>query len=108
MVYRGNIVESVVANSLETEGMIENCLSMTGAGGWVGHKNITDGGVGGVIKILQIRGGGEGIRLIFSRHNQNSPKRLPLPSPPLPSPTIINDRVLNCQCYHQIFFHRLM
>ena len=63
MVYRGNIVESVVANSLETEGMIENCLSMTGAGGWVGHKNITDGGVGGVIKILQIRGGGgEGIR----------------------------------------------
>ena len=34
MVYRGNIVESVVANSLETEGMIENCLPMTG-GGWV-------------------------------------------------------------------------
>ena len=59
MVYRGNIVESVVANSLETEGMIENCLPMTGG---VGHKNITDGGVGGVIKILQIRGGGEGIR----------------------------------------------
>ena len=45
MVYRGNIVESVVANSLETEGMIESCLSMTGVGGgWVGHKNITDGG----------------------------------------------------------------
>ena len=28
-------MESVVANSLETEGIIENCLPMTG-GGWVG------------------------------------------------------------------------
>ena len=39
MVYRGNIMESVVANSLETEGIIENCLPMTGGwgGGW-GHK----------------------------------------------------------------------
>ena len=44
MVYRGNIVESVVANSLETEGMIENCLSMTGVGG------------GWVIRILQMGG----------------------------------------------------
>ena len=50
MVYRGNIEESVVANSLKTEGpgMIENCLPMTGGGGWVGHKNITDGGGGWV------------------------------------------------------------
>ena len=36
-------------------------LSANDGGGWGGHKNITDGGVGGVIKILQIRGG-EGIR----------------------------------------------
>lgn len=51
VVYRGNIEESVVANSLKTEGpgMIENCLPMTGGvGGWVGHKNITDGGGGWV------------------------------------------------------------
>lgn len=66
MVYRGNIEESVVANSLKTEGpgMIENCLPMTG-GGWVG---------GWVIRILQMGGvggwghkyyrsvGGEGIK----------------------------------------------
>ena len=38
-------MESVVANSLETEGIIENCLPMTG------------GGVGGwVIRILQMGG----------------------------------------------------
>ena len=43
MVYRGNIEESVVANSLKTEGMIENCLLMTGGGG-------------GVIRILQMGG----------------------------------------------------
>ena len=38
MVYRGNIEESVVANSLKTEGpgMIENFLPMTGGGGGVG------------------------------------------------------------------------
>ena len=36
-------MESVVANSLETEGIIENCLPMTG--GWV-------------IRILQMGGGG--------------------------------------------------
>lgn len=49
VVYRGNIEESVVANSLKTEGpgMIENCLPMTG-GGWVG---------GWVIRILQMGGG---------------------------------------------------
>ena len=48
MVYRGNIEESVVANSLKTEGpgMIENCLPMTGGGG------------GWVIRILQMGGGG--------------------------------------------------
>lgn len=80
MVYRGNIVESVVANSLETEGMIENCLSMTGVGGWVGHKNITDGGLGGVIKILQIRGGGGNQVNIFT----TQPKFSKAPPPPLP------------------------
>ena len=49
MVYRGNIEESVVANSLKTEGpgMIENCLPMTGGGGG-----------GWVIRILQMGGGG--------------------------------------------------
>ena len=80
MVYRGNIVESVVANSLETEGMIENCLSMTGVGGWVGHKNITDGGVGGVIKILQIRGGGRESGKYF--HDTTKILQSASPSPP--------------------------
>ena len=104
MVYWGNVEESVVANSLKTEGMIENCLPMTGGGG--GHKNITDGGVGGVIKILQIRGGGRESGKYF--HDTTKILQSASPSPPLPSPTIINDRVLNCQRYHQIFFHRLM
>ena len=49
MVYRGNIEESVVANSLKTEGpgMIENFLPMTGGGGGLG---------GWVIRILQMGG----------------------------------------------------
>ena len=84
MVYRGNIVESVVANSLETEGMIENCLSMTGVGGWVGHKNITDGGLGGVIKILQIRGGGGGRESGKYFHDTTKILQSASPSPPLP------------------------
>lgn len=42
VVYWGNVEESVVANSLKTEGMIENCLPMTGGGG--------------VIRILQMGG----------------------------------------------------
>ena len=51
MVYRGNIEESVVANSLKTEGpgMIENCLPMTGGGGGGGgHKNYRSVGGGGI------------------------------------------------------------
>ena len=66
MVYRGNIEESVVANSLKTEGpgMIENCLPMTGGGGgggWVIRILQMGGGVGGVINITD-PWGGEGIR----------------------------------------------
>ena len=53
-------MESVVANSLETEGIIENCLPMTG--GWVIRiLQMGGGGVGGVINITDPRGG-EGIR----------------------------------------------
>ena len=64
VVYRGNIEESVVANSLKTEGpgMIENCLPMTGGGGvggWVIRILQMGGGVGGVINITDPWGGGE-------------------------------------------------
>ena len=94
-------MESVVANSLETEGIIENCLPMTGG---VGHKNITDGGgVVGVINITDPWGGRES-----GKYFHDTTKILQSASPSPPSPTIINDRVLNCQRYHQIFFHRLM
>ena len=89
--------------------MIENFLPMTGGGGWVGgwvgHKNITDGGVGGVINITDPWGGRESGKYF---HDTTKILQSASPSPPLPSPTIINDRVLNCQRYHQIFFHRLM
>ena len=70
-------MESVVANSLETEGIIENCLPMTGGGG---HKNITDGGVGGVINITYPWGGGGNQVNIFT----TQPKFSKAPPPPLP------------------------
>ena len=90
--------------------MIENFLPMTGGGGGLGGwviRILQMGGVGGVINITDPWGERES-----SKYFHDTTKILqsasPSPSPPLPSPTIINDRVLNCQRYHQIFFHRLM
>ena len=84
--------------------MIENCLPMTG--GWaIRILQMGGGGVGGVINIIDPWGGRESGKYF---HDTTKILQSASPSPPLPSPTIINDRVLNCQRYHQIFFHRLM
>ena len=82
VVYWGNVEESVVANSLKTEGMIENCLPMTGGGGVI--RILQMGGVGGVIKILQICGGGRESGKYF--HDTTKILQSASPSPPLPSP----------------------
>ena len=84
MVYRGNIEESVVANSLKTEGpgMIENCLPMTGGGGWVGHKNITDGGGWGHKYYRSVGGGGNQVNIFTTQPKFSKAPPSPLPFPP--------------------------
>ena len=76
MVYRGNIVgqSSPIANSLETEGIIENCLLVTG------DRSVWGGGGGG--------GGGEarGWNQVNIKYYHDTTKILqstsPSPSPP--------------------------